>query len=233
MFVSESKFQAHPSAFIPLIKNRDTAGLEALITKPEVERALLARLRKKATLYARELGMDGEPVVVSGPASPGPASPSPDGESKFAKRFAINGNGVNRSENGSENGTGVAGVKRHKFRIDVTDVERLYEDWIIPLTKEVEVSQLLYWVVLDGEIDASLAGPIPPTAPRWTLGRRYRGADEALMFTTLSLLFCIWQAQNRCTWCNWCFGDSVRIVSTCINDFLVFTSHDSVDGKTP
>ena len=137
MFVSESKFQAKPSAFIPLIKNRDTLGLEALVTKPEVERALLARLRKKATLYARELGMDGEPLVVSGP-------PSPDA-GRVAKPY-VNGGGKSRNEGEARNGDvslpalELAEVKRHKYRIEVADVERLYEDWVIPLTKEVEVS---------------------------------------------------------------------------------------------
>jgi len=186
MFVSESKFQAKPSAFIPLIKNRDTAALEALITKPEVERALLARLRKKATLYARELGMDGEPLVVSGPASPDPGG--------VVKPY-VNGGGKNRSEDEDENrdvgrlAAQSAGMRRHKFRIEVDDVERLYEDWVIPLTKEVEVSHFDFTVrFVDREIDTSLVGPVPPSAPRRTLGRGHRGADEALMYADLSPL---------------------------------------------
>jgi len=148
MFVSESKFQANPSVFIPLIKNRDTAALEALITKPEVERALLVRLRKKATLYARELGMDGEPIVVPGP-------PSPDVERKLVKPPPSGINGKTRNGSGHENeheagdvglaALEFANVKRHKFRIEVADVERLYEDWVIPLTKEVEVSYFCIW----------------------------------------------------------------------------------------
>ena len=145
MFVSESKFQAHPSAFIPVIKSRDKPGLEALITKPEVERALLARLRKKATLYARELGMDGEPIVVSDLRS-APDDDDDDDDAKLVKPL-VNGGG-NENENENENANGDVGpaasqfedVKRHKFRIEVADVEQLYENWIIPLTKEVEVS---------------------------------------------------------------------------------------------
>ena len=168
MFVSESKFQAHPAAFIPLIKSRDASGLEALITKPEVERALLARLRKKAMLYARELGMDGEPIVVVSALPPLPlpngdgdgggdgeeekklVKPNPNPKPKSQPSAISNGNGTtNRSENDNESdgdvvvdppALGFAGVKRYKFKIEVTDVERLYEDWIIPLTKEVEVS---------------------------------------------------------------------------------------------
>lgn len=156
MFVSESKFQAHPATFIPLIKNRDTPGLEALITKPEVERALLARLRKKATLYARELGMDGEPIVVVSTSDLPPRSGEERAIVKPNKQpfSAINTNGTTKTTNQiiseSENKTGgdavdppalgYTGVKRHRFKIEVADVERLYEDWIIPLTKEVEVS---------------------------------------------------------------------------------------------
>jgi chorismate mutase len=95
-FVSESKFSAHPSAFIPHIRNPDRGKLEALITKPEVEARLLQRLRKKAAMYAQEFAPDGEPL----------------GE-----------------------GAGVG-------KIDVDGVVELYENYIIPLTKEIEVGCL-------------------------------------------------------------------------------------------
>ena len=60
-FVSESKFIENPAAFIPHILNPNRPALEALITKPEVERALLQRLRKKALVYAQDFAPDGEP----------------------------------------------------------------------------------------------------------------------------------------------------------------------------
>lgn len=110
-FVSESKFQAHPSDFIPHILKPDRKALEALITKPEVERALLARLRKKATLYARELDMQGEPVRTG-------------------------------TENGKAESEAEEQAVKGVFRVDVDTVEQLYENYIIPLTKEVEVSRL-------------------------------------------------------------------------------------------
>lgn len=94
-FVSESKFIADPAAFVPHIQKSNRDALEALITKPEVERRLLQRLRKKATVYAQDLAPDG--------------SPNQDGPSK----------------------------------IDVDGVVELYEHYIIPLTKEVEVDYLL------------------------------------------------------------------------------------------
>jgi len=96
-FVSESKFKQDPAAFIPHIQRGDADALAALITKPEVERRLLIRLRKKAMRYAQDFASDGEPLP---------------------------------------NGTG-------KGKIDVDCVVDLYESYIIPLTKEVEVEYLL------------------------------------------------------------------------------------------
>lgn len=86
-----------PSDFIPHILNPNREALEALITKPEVERKLLLRLQKKATTYAQDFGVEGEFMV-----------------------------------NGKVNGSG---------KIDVDGVVDLYESYIIPLTKEVEVSR--------------------------------------------------------------------------------------------
>lgn len=88
-----------PAAFIPHILKPNPAALEALITKPEVERKLLARLQKKAATYAQDFGPDGESMVST--------------------------------EGGRMNGSG---------KIDVDGVVDLYESYIIPLTKEVEVS---------------------------------------------------------------------------------------------
>ncbi|KIJ62637.1 hypothetical protein HYDPIDRAFT_93901 [Hydnomerulius pinastri MD-312] len=111
-FVSESKFSAAPAAFIPHILTPNRAALEALITKPEVERKLLLRLRKKAATYAQDFNPDGDTIA-------------------------------NSHLNGSA-------------KIDVDGVVELYENYIIPLTKEVEVDYLLHR--LDGmteeEIDS-------------------------------------------------------------------------------
>jgi len=93
-FVSESKFRADPAPFVAAIRARDSAALDALITKPAVERAVIARLAKKARMYGRDLGPDGEPL-----------------------------------------GSG--------WKIDVQCVVDLYEQYMIPLTKDVEVEYLL------------------------------------------------------------------------------------------
>ena len=105
-FVSESKFLSDPASFIPHILNPNPAALDALITKPAVERALLARIGKKASIYGPELGPDGE----------------------LPTRGSIDG---------GDDGKG--GNKAGKWRVDVETVRELYESWIIPLTKEVEV----------------------------------------------------------------------------------------------
>jgi len=96
-FIAESKFSTKPSDFMPHILNPNPAALETLIVKPEVERKLLLRLRKKAAIYAQD------PVDVNG-------DPSATGAEK----------------------------------IDVDGVVDLYESYIIPLTKEVEVEYLLH-----------------------------------------------------------------------------------------
>lgn len=93
-FVAESKFIEHPEAFIPHILTPNRNALEALITKPEVERKLLLRLRKKALVYAQGFAPDGEPL----------------------------GDAV---------------------KIEIDSVVELYESYIIPLTREVEVRTLL------------------------------------------------------------------------------------------
>ncbi|PBK97412.1 chorismate mutase [Armillaria gallica] len=111
-FVSESKFIQDPAAFIPHILKPDRPALEALITKPEVERKLLVRLQKKAETYAQDFASDGTAQLA----------------------------------NGSVNGAS---------KIDVAGVVELYESFIIPLTKEVEVDYLLQRLVglSDAEID--------------------------------------------------------------------------------
>lgn len=98
MFVSESKFLESPSSFIPhiLSKPPNTAALEGLITKPEVERRLLVRLANKARVYGCE--MDGDGKVIENP--------------------------------------------EWKGKIDIEVVVGLYRDWVIPLTKDVEVCQI-------------------------------------------------------------------------------------------
>lgn len=130
-FVSESKFIDHPSAFIPHIQSPNRPALEALITKPEVEKRLLLRLRKKAETYAQDFAPDGE-LLGGGPSA----------------------------------------------KIDVDGVVELYESYIIPLTKEIEVTQLscvpfpIHWWVTGG---------LPSATAGWSDTRSNRRTGEKMM----------------------------------------------------
>lgn len=124
--MSESKFRSDPSSFIPHILNPNPTALDALITKPAIERALLNRLGKKASIYGPEIGLDGNPLLGG--------------------QVNINGHKTPPDENGNGNGSGdAAGAK---WKVDVESVRELYESWIIPLTKEVEVRCLLHFLQL-------------------------------------------------------------------------------------
>lgn len=103
-FVSESKFRSDPGAFIPHILKPNRDALAALITKPEVERVLLQRVRNKTCTYAQGFGNDGRPLL-----------------------------------SGAQNGDSKAAADAYSAKIDVDGVVDLYEHYIIPLTKEVEV----------------------------------------------------------------------------------------------
>ncbi|KAI6129995.1 chorismate mutase [Pisolithus thermaeus] len=98
-FVAESKFRENPAAFIPHIRSRDRAALEALIMRRDVMAKLLMRLRKKAATYAQELGPEGDAVANS--------------------------------------------LSNSNAKVDVDGVVELYENYIIPLTIEVEVEYLI------------------------------------------------------------------------------------------
>jgi chorismate mutase len=91
-FVAESKFRSEPELYTRLIKAGDRDGIGNSITKPEVEKQVLARLALKAQTY----GMD----------------PSTDG------------NESNR-------------------KINVEKVVDMYKDFVIPITKVVEVEYLM------------------------------------------------------------------------------------------
>ncbi|KAI1361758.1 chorismate mutase [Xylaria arbuscula] len=91
-FVAESKFQSEPELYTRLIKAGDRHGIGESITKPEVEKQVLARLRLKAETYGTD-----------------PSRANTDGTRK----------------------------------INVDAVESMYRDFVIPVTKEVEVEYLM------------------------------------------------------------------------------------------
>lgn len=126
-FVSESKFRSAPAAFIPHILNPNREALAALITKPEVELKLLHRVRNKARLYGQDFGPDGQPLSFANGGK------------------GTNGlNGANGTTSGGESPVSPVSVGFPGGKIDVDSVVELYEHYIIPLTKEVEVSFVLF-----------------------------------------------------------------------------------------
>jgi len=140
-FVSESKFTTSPSSFIPHILNKDRTALAELITKPAIERALLSRLGKKATIYGTDIGIDGEPVRVKKTPTERPRglpsykTPWMDKEAKAlpkAESQILASQGIELDD------------EEFAWKIDVEEVKHLYEKWIIPLTKEVEVEYLIH-----------------------------------------------------------------------------------------
>lgn len=126
-----------PAAFIPHILKPNREALEALITKPEVERKLLLRLQKKATTYAQDFGPEGEPTT--------------------------NGNGTAKG----------GGKLSASAKIDVDGVVDLYESYIIPLTKEVEV-RFLHGTIGRMCFNNILAGGLSPSSTGWLEPRRNR-----------------------------------------------------------
>ncbi|PWN29079.1 chorismate mutase [Jaminaea rosea] len=114
MFVSESKFRSDPQAFIEPIRKEDREKLEALITKPAVEQALLVRLREKARVYGQDLDKAVGSLATQGQgATAGTAAARP------------------------------ASSSGEKHKIDADDVVHIYQDFVIPMTKRVEVDYLI------------------------------------------------------------------------------------------
>ena len=119
MFVSESKFRSDPKAFLEPIRNEDKDTLLALITKPQVEAALLVRLRQKAEVYGQDLN-----------------------NAVAALKSGAGGGGAGGSTSGSTSGS-AAHEHEHHSKIEADEVVKLYESFVIPLTKVVEVDYLL------------------------------------------------------------------------------------------
>lgn len=94
-FVAEAKFSADPTAYSAKIESQDADGLMAMLTFPEQEANVVARVRSKAATF-------GQDVDAAGTVTDG----------------------------------------RYKVAPDL--VASLYRDWVMPLTKKVQVQYLLH-----------------------------------------------------------------------------------------
>eukprot|EP00892_Ulva_mutabilis_P001269 jgi/Ulvmu1/11142/UM071_0026.1 len=93
-FIAEAKFCADPDTYTALVRGQDAAGLMALLTFPEQEARVVARVAAKAALFGQDIGADG------------------------------------RAQNTS-------------YKVQPELVASLYQDWVMSLTKEVQVQYLL------------------------------------------------------------------------------------------
>lgn len=97
-FVAESKFQSETERFTRLIQAGDRDGIGEAITKKEVEKKVLERLKLKAQTYGTDPSLGAAEAV-------------------------------------------------DQVKINVDAVVAMYEDFVIPLTKEVEVEYLMQRLV--------------------------------------------------------------------------------------
>ncbi|KAJ3159462.1 chorismate mutase aro7 [Geranomyces michiganensis] len=109
-FVAEAKFNGpEHDSYVALIKAQDRDGIMQLLTNLDVEKRLLARLRRKALVYGQEI--EEEQQNQQAPPS-------------------------------SSSSSATAAAASH-LRIPLDVVSNMYERYVIPLTKEVEVEYLL------------------------------------------------------------------------------------------
>ncbi|KAF9409523.1 chorismate mutase aro7 [Podila epigama] len=115
-FIAEAKFMdpAEQPTYIRLIQAKDRDGIMELLTNRTVEAALLRRLRRKAMIYGHDITETGDIIL--------------DDTS-------------NNNNNNNNNKDNKDKEKEQKISPDV--VVDLYERFVIPLTKEVEVEYLL------------------------------------------------------------------------------------------
>ncbi|KAE8215992.1 hypothetical protein CF327_g786 [Tilletia walkeri] len=148
MFVSESKFQSDPASFIPHILAKPEPNrleLEKLITKPAVEAALLVRLEQKASVYGQDLDLDRSAPPTKPRSRQGSTNAiSVRSDSEFAQGQAPSAEIVAAGDpHPLASSTPSAPTPKVAGKIDVNEVVKLYHQFVIPITKDVEVEYLV------------------------------------------------------------------------------------------
>lgn len=108
LFVAESKLRSERERFNKLISERDTDGIMAAITKPEVEKRNIRRVIKKCETFSQEVTVD-------------------DSNAPPAKRAKVSDAAA-------------------AYKVTPEFVGSVFEKFIMPLTREVEVDYLLNYV---------------------------------------------------------------------------------------
>ncbi|KAJ2411336.1 chorismate mutase aro7, partial [Coemansia sp. RSA 2524] len=118
-FVAESKFQDPKThdEYVRLIKEKNRDRLMELLTNTRVEELLLKRLKAKAIIYGQDLS---------------------------TASLDANGNINSGCSLLATTASADASDERVKSRVNYDLVVSLYRDYVIPLTKEVEIEYLLH-----------------------------------------------------------------------------------------
>jgi len=123
-FVAESKYRSDPEGYQRLVDAGDAEGVMELLTNSEVEARVLRRARIKAATYGRE------PLMTQ----------LPD------EKLAAYGGDVSFVAAAAASAVATAmealSSKEQEGKIDPKIIEEIYRDFIIPLTKDVEVDYL-------------------------------------------------------------------------------------------
>lgn len=126
-FVAESKYRSDPEEYQRLVDANDADGVMRLLTNSAVEEKVLRRARIKAATYGRE------PLMTSLPDDKSSALNNDTvGFIAAAAASAV----ATAFEAINNNETSVQG------KVDPSVIERIYRDFIIPLTKDIEVAYL-------------------------------------------------------------------------------------------
>ncbi|GFR42166.1 hypothetical protein Agub_g3018, partial [Astrephomene gubernaculifera] len=130
-FVAEAKFLAKPEQYSALIRGGDAEGIMQLLTDKEVERRVVERVRRKAATFGQDITENGAATAAAAGSNSNNGSGSSSG----------NSNSSTDGAGGSSSNTSTSSSPRLKVSPDL--VARVYEQIVMPLTKEVEVAYLL------------------------------------------------------------------------------------------
>jgi chorismate mutase len=136
-FVAESKYRSNPAAYQQLVENNDAAGVMELLTNAQVEAKVLRRARIKAATYGTE------PILLPSMVPEGTASSSVvsyDGDKVLSMSDTTSM--VAAAAASAVVAALEALGEKPRGKVDPLEIEKVYRDIIIPLTKVIEVAYL-------------------------------------------------------------------------------------------
>ena len=126
-FVAESKYRSDPEGYQRLVDANDAEGVMELLTNAPVEARVLRRAKIKAATYGREPLMTQLPVDKSMDCSDTTSFVAAAAASAVASAFEA---------------LGESGGPSESSKVEPSVIEDIYRDFIIPLTKDIEVAYL-------------------------------------------------------------------------------------------